>query len=99
MNNEELVRLKTQIEKLSEARQLEILKIINDLNIPVSENNNGCFINLSLVNKDGLKKLMDYLVLIKQQESDLSQIEDLKKDYLKTYFKDNKDSEAVIADE
>ena len=51
MNNEKLIKLKKQIEELSSERQLEILNIINELNIPVSENSNGSFVNLSLVNK------------------------------------------------
>lgn len=99
MNNEKLIKLKKQIEELSSERQLEILNIINELNIPVSENSNGSFVNLSLVNKKGLQRLTDYLILIKKQEEELNEIEDLKKDYLNTYFKDNKETEVVIADE
>ena len=98
MNNEKLIKLKKEIELLSEERQLEVLNIINSLNIPVSENNNGCFINLSLINSTGLKKLQNYLVLIKKQEEDLTKAEDIKKDYLNTYFKDNKESKVVIED-
>ena len=53
-------------------RQSEILKIFQKYNTSLSENNNGTFINLSLVNKECINDLKKHLIYIDHQEKELN---------------------------
>ena len=85
----DLVKLKTKIESFSKERQKEILNIFIENDIDISENSNGCFINLSMTPSSVIKKITDYLKLIEKQEEELLKIEELKKGYINQYFKNN----------
>ena len=98
--SEELIKLKNDIEHLSENRQEEIFKIFKEYNIKYTENNNGIFINLSIINPVCINKLLEYLILIQQQDNDLEKDETIKEEYIKTFFdNNNKDSELLSLNE
>ena len=56
-----LINLKSNIEQLDRFHQLEILKILKGENEILNENNNGTFINLSLISSNSLDKIGEYL--------------------------------------
>ncbi len=96
----DLVKLKTKIESFSKERQKEILNIFIENDIDISENSNGCFINLSMTPSSVLNKITDYLKLIEKQEEELLKIEELKKGYINQYFKNNnKDTQEELLHE
>ena len=60
------------IEKnLSSNQQYEILKILRAENVIITENNNGYFINFSLLNDDILLKLNNFIKFLKVNEVNL----------------------------
>ena len=73
-----LIELKEKLENMSFDDQKEILLIFIEQNTHISENNNGSFINLSLLNEDVVEKLEKYLEYKKEQENDFNLIEDKK---------------------
>jgi hypothetical protein len=87
-----LINLKSNIEQLDRFHQLEILKILKGENEILNENNNGTFINLSLISSNSLDKIGEYLLYIKDQEKTLEALESTKEEF-KQYImsKDNKD--------
>ncbi len=96
----DLVKLKTKIESFTKERQREILNIFIENDIDISENSNGCFINLSMTPSSVLNKITDYLKLIEKQEEELLKIEELKKGYINQYFKNNnKDTQEELLHE
>lgn len=96
----DLVKLKTKIESFTKERQREILNIFIKNDIDISENSNGCFINLSMTPSSVINKITDYLKLIEKQEEELLKIEELKKGYINQYFKNNnKDTQEELLHE
>ena len=83
--------LKKQMEELNENRQSDILELFIKHNVVVTENNNGSFINLTLVKEECLIDIKKYLSYVVIQENDLLQDEMEKEKYKSDYFKDNKD--------
>lgn len=83
------IELKNKIEKLDEIHHKKILEIFVNNNIHVSENRNGCFINISNLDKKIIKEINDYMVYIEAQEEDLNDIEQKKKELSNDYFKNN----------
>ena len=88
MNEEEkqlyLIDLKEKIEEMNIDEQKEVLSIFIESNIHISENNNGCFINLSLLNEVVVEKIEKYLEYKKKQENEFNVIENKK-----THIKEN----------
>ncbi len=68
------------------------MKILKGENEILNENNNGTFINLSLISSNSLDKIGEYLLYIKDQEKTLEALESTKEEF-KQYImsKDNKD--------
>ena len=73
-----LIDLKEKLEKMTINEQKDILLIFIENNTHISENNNGSFINLSLLNEDVVLKLEKYLEYKEEQENDFNLIEDKK---------------------
>jgi hypothetical protein len=93
---DEVFELKQFIEKLNKQRQIDVLKILVDNNINVSENKNGSFINLSLVPENIIIKLKEYIQYIKDQDVSLEKLEDVKKDFKSSFFSNNKTIETIL---
>jgi len=82
----ELIEMRDKIEKITKKQQIEILKIIKKMDVPSSENNNGVFFNLSLLNHEQLNKLNSYINYLKDQDESLQTIEDMKNELSDVYF-------------
>jgi len=52
----ELKRLRDHIENMDSIHQVHIFKILKQNQIEYTENNNGVFINMTLLNNDTLKR-------------------------------------------
>jgi hypothetical protein len=82
MNKELSVLCKT-IEYFSKEDQIEILKIISNVNVNlISENNNGSFINMNDLNDDTLLKINGYVEYVLKKNNEINNIEN-EKDILK----------------
>lgn len=92
MSNE-LLCLKEQIENMTMHHQLEVLKLLKNMpTAPLNENQNGTFINLSILLDKDILILKEYVDYVKDQQQTLLDIEAKKKFIQNKYFKDNKDS-------
>ena len=65
-NDLELKCLRDEISELEDFQQLEILKIVDKNNIKYSQNNNGIFLNMKILDKKCLKLIYNYLEFIKK---------------------------------
>lgn len=86
MDSESLINMKEIIEKMEIINQKEILKILNDNNVNISENNNGSFINLSNLDKEVLDKIINYIEYFNKQQKNLLYIEEEKINIKKEFF-------------
>ena len=94
---DDLVQLRNKIQSLEKIHQLHILKIINDNNIPYTENTNGVFINLSTTSSIILNKIKTYLKYVNLQEFHLDKGEAAKMQYKQNMFKDKKTTQVYNA--
>lgn len=78
--------LKNQVELLGEERQSDILAIFLKHNVVVTENNNGSFINLTLVKEECLQDIQQYMSHVLVQEKVLLKDEIAKDKYKSDYF-------------
>jgi len=82
-----LVALKDNIELLSKVHQSEVLRICDKGGVSGSENKNGVFINLTCVAESIITELETYLDYVRDQEIQLNEIEQQKKELTTKYFK------------
>ena len=61
-----LKNLRDEISELEDFQQLEILKIVDTNNIKYSQNNNGIFLNMKILEKKCLKEIHNYIEFIKK---------------------------------
>ena len=90
MNGSELTMLRDKIEEMDHLHQLGILEIIKKGNIDYTENSNGVFINMSILNIDIISEIKEYIKYIKLQQQQLDKIEKDKEEIKKEFYKDNK---------
>ena len=89
----ELISLKKEIEKLNTTRQKEILRILIKNKVSISENKNGSFINLTMLDNNTLNEIKNYMKYISDQEETIAELESVKHEFQSNYFvKDNKDN-------
>lgn len=89
--NLELKEIKKIIEEMNKNKQIEVLNIFKQYNILVSENKNGTFVNLSLLNDEIINKLEEFIKYTQSQDDLLEKIEKKKETVVKTFFKEDKD--------
>ena len=65
-NDLELKCLRDEISELEDFQQLEILKIVDKNNIKYSQNNNGIFLNMKILDNKCLKAIYNYIEFIKK---------------------------------
>tara|TARA_A100001011_G_scaffold398231_1_gene501895 strand:- start:6105 stop:6383 length:279 start_codon:yes stop_codon:yes gene_type:complete len=77
MNKEKLKLLCETIEKMHQKEHVEILKIIKNSssNIQITENSNGCFINMDTLDAETVDKIDKYVIFLKQKEKELHEQE------------------------
>lgn len=83
---DKLNEIKEEIEKMDKSSHLEVFNILENEKIPYNSNMNGVFVNLSLINKNILKRLEDYIDYKKKQKLFLNKHEDIKEEYKKKFF-------------
>ena len=90
-NTEFLKELKQRIIKLSVNEYKEIFKMLKSDNCKYSENKNGIFINMNNLKPNIIEKINDYINYTKCQETNLQDVETMKKNLQNKFFKDNKE--------
>ena len=91
--SQRLIKLKKSIEKMSVCHQLEVLRIINEIeNVTISENKNGSFVNLTELPKESLTKLDTYITYVNEQQKTLTDLEKEKNRLADTFFNGIKDT-------
>jgi hypothetical protein len=83
--------LKKQIENMSKDHHIKILEIMQENKISYSENKNGIFINMNNLKPHVVEKINDYINYTKCQETNLQNVEKMKKTLQNKFFKDNKE--------
>lgn len=83
----DLKQVKDRVEALNQHHQIQILKIITQCNVDITENKNGSFINLTNIDDVIISKITDYLSYVDQQEMQLKEIENQKTELTKQFFK------------
>ena len=93
---DELYNIKHFIELLNKQRQIEVLKILTDNNIQISENKNGSFVNLTLLPVNIIEKLKEFTIYIKEQDISFEEIEDVKKDFKSSFFSSTSKKDNIV---
>ena len=89
LDAEVIITLKTNIENLNKFHQIEILKIFNEENSNmINENNNGVFINLVDLSESLYNKLNEYITYVNVQQQQLTSIEEEKINIENEFFKE-----------
>jgi len=83
----DLKQMKDRVEALNQHHQIQILKIITQDNVGMTENKNGSFINLTNVDDAVISKINNYLSYVDEQETQLKKIENQKTELTKQFFK------------
>ena len=81
-----LVAIKDKIETLKRNYHVEIARILHDNNAAVNENQNGIFVNLSLLDPSIITKIVQYVAYIDLQESQLNVDETSKGEFKESFF-------------
>jgi hypothetical protein len=85
MDYSKLVDIRNKIEGLSTIHQIEILRILNNSGIPMSENQYGVHINLASVKSDTILSIQTYLNYVSEQEMTLFRTEQQKDEFKKEF--------------
>jgi len=91
ININELLNLKNDIQELSKEHHIEIATILNDNNVYLNENNNGIFVNLSIIPDYMIIKLKNYIDFVKNQTKMINIQENRKQNIENKYFKSIKE--------
>ena len=86
MDIEKITEIKEEIEKMDKNSHLEVFNILENEQIPYNKNMNGIFINLSIINKDIIQKLENFIMYKKKQKKILNKDELIKEQYKKEFF-------------
>jgi hypothetical protein len=65
-NDLELKNLRDEISALEDFQQIEILKIVDKNDVKYSQNNNGIFLNMKILDDYCLKEIYNFLEFIKK---------------------------------
>jgi len=87
-------KLRDIIENMNKIHQIHILKILKENDIQFTENSNGIFVNMSLLNKKTLNRIRKFIKYVHLQEEQLENVEDIKAKYQEEFYKDNKEDAA-----
>mgnify|MGYP001463357388 FL=1 len=88
----DLKRLRDNIEKMERIHQIHIFKILKENQIEFTENSNGVFVNMTLLDDTTLKQINNFIKYVNLQQKQLESIEDIKAQYQKEFYKDNKET-------
>ena len=68
-NDLQLKNLRDEIIELEEFQQYEILKILDKNNVKYTQNKNGLFLNMKILNTICLENINEYLIFIKNNKN------------------------------
>jgi hypothetical protein len=88
----ELKQLRDHIENMDSIHQIHIFKILKKNDIEYTENSNGVFINMTLLDNLTLKHIQTFIKYVDLQQKQLETVEDIKAKYQKEFYKDNKEN-------
>lgn len=75
-NTKVLQNMNKQIEKMTKAEHIQVLTLIKqDDKVKITENNNGCFINLNELSDKTIESLNKFLKYSQTKEKELKNIE------------------------
>ena len=94
----DLIDLKNKIECFTEFHHIEILKILKKHNTSITENNNGSFINLSILSPETIQDVSNYVSYIKNQEERLNDMKDKQETIKMNFFAGNSNETADTLD-
>tara|TARA_B100000795_G_scaffold235587_1_gene195341 strand:+ start:4341 stop:4682 length:342 start_codon:yes stop_codon:yes gene_type:complete len=98
-NIEELTILNKIVNNLDHGHHQKIFDIIKKNNVKFSENRNGVFINLNQVSEKTIQEIKVYIKYVKMQEKNISNFENIKKEFKKDFFtnikKEDKDKNLI----
>ena len=83
--------MKNDIQELSKEHHIEIATILNDNSVYLNENNNGIFVNLSIIPDYMIIKLKNYIEFVKNQAKMINIQENRKQSIENKYFKSIKE--------
>jgi hypothetical protein len=86
----ELITLRDSIEKMEKIHQMHVFKILKKSNIEFTENSNGIFFNITMLENNHIKEIVSYMDYVTLQQKQLNKIEEDKERYKKEFYKDNK---------
>ena len=87
-----LLHLKKKLEVMSLTNQIEIYRIFHNNKVPITENKNGSFINISNVPIKVLTEIEKYVNYIESQEHHLDSIETQQKQIESNFFNQSSQS-------
>tara|TARA_B100000941_G_C28455616_1_gene527693 strand:+ start:675 stop:1007 length:333 start_codon:yes stop_codon:yes gene_type:complete len=90
-----LETLKSRIEKLEQHHHIEILRIITESKVKLSENKSGVFINMSFLPDHLIKDIEKYLEYIDEQKTSLKTVEYQKEEFKKSFFDEKEDKDST----
>lgn len=91
----DLEALKARIEKLDQHHHIEVLRIITENKIKLSENKSGVFINMSFLPDHLIRDIEKYLEYIDEQKTSLKTVEYQKEEFKKSFFDEKEDKDSV----
>lgn len=90
-NSQNLIYIRDTIQKMNKVHHIKFFEILKNNNIPYSENRNGIFFNMNLIDSKIVSQISDYINYVEKQEDNLKETEKLKNVLEKEFFKDNKE--------
>jgi hypothetical protein len=86
-----LKKIRDIIEEMNKIQQTHILKILKEEDIQITENSNGVFINMTLLDGKTISRIKEFTKYVHLQEKQLGNVEDIKAKYQEEFYKDNKE--------
>lgn len=79
--------IRTKVQLMDSARHAEVLKIVRNTGGTYSENSNGVFINLSILNETALQEIEKFIKITEDQDKILNSIEIEKERLIHDHYK------------
>jgi hypothetical protein len=87
IDNEFLVNMKNNIERMTKNHQVEVLRILKSYkSAKLNENKSGVLVNISFLSKEILTELNNYVKYVHDQENVINNIETQKQEFKNTFF-------------
>ena len=87
---DDLTALRNNIEKMEKIHQLNVFKILKKSDIDFTENSNGIFFNMTMLENNHIIEIISYMDYVTLQQKQLNKIEEDKERYKQEFYKDNK---------